>query len=104
MIADHAERAAKIGTLAGFPFEKAAQVKHCWFLRMQAAQPLQTQLLAGYVAVVLAHLIHGFLHTEDGGIDYGRAPTDPATFLACYPEWITRDRLGPSSDGPSLQK
>lgn len=109
VIADHAERAAKIGTLAGFPFEKAAQVEHCWFFRMQTAQPLQTPLLSGYVAVALAGLTEGFIFSDDGGIDYDRAPADRApadraTFLTWYPEWITRDMLGPSSDGPSMQK
>ena len=44
------------------------------------------------------------LHGRHGGIDYDRAPADPATFLIWYPEWITRDMLGPSSDGPSIQK
>jgi len=104
VIAAHAERAAKIGTLTGFPFENAANVERCWFLRMQAAQPLQTRLLAGYVAVALARLTDGFLHSEDGGIDYDHAPADPATFLTWYPEWITRDILGPSSDGPHMQR
>lgn len=104
VIADYADRAAKIGTLAGFPFENAAHVEHCWFLRMQAAQPLQTRLLAGYVTVALARLTEGFIFSDDGGIDYDRAPADPATFLTWYPEWITRDMLGSSSDGPSIQK
>lgn len=104
VIADHAERAAKIGTLAGFPFEKAAQVEHCWFLRMQAAQPLQTRILAGYVAVALARLTSGFIFSDDGGVDYDRVPTEPESFLSWYPEWITHDMLGPSSHGSSMQE
>lgn len=104
MIAEHAERATQIGTLAGFPFEKAAKVQHCWYLRMQAAQPLQTRILAGYVAVALARLTNGFIFSDDGGIDYDRAPADPATVLSWYPEWITHDMLGPSEDRPSMQR
>lgn len=104
VIAEHADRAEEIGTLAGFPFEQAAKVEHCWYLRMQAAQPLQTRILAGYVAVALARLTDGFIFSDDGGIDYDRAPADPATFLSWYPEWITHDMLGPSEDGPSMQK
>lgn len=103
VIAEHAERAALIGSLQGFPFEKTAQIEHCWFLRMQAAQPLKTRILAGYVAVALARLTEGFLYSDDGGIDYDRAPADPATFLSWYPEWITHDMLGPSTDDPSMK-
>lgn len=47
VIAEYAERAALIGSLQGFPFEKTARIEHSWFLRMQAAQPLQTRILAG---------------------------------------------------------
>lgn len=96
VIAEYAERAGSIGTLQGFPFDRAAEVEWYWYLRLQAAQPLRTRLLSGYVAVALARLTDGFIHSEDGGVDYDRAPTDPEAFLASYPEWITREILGTS--------
>lgn len=89
VIADYAQRAASIGTLVDFPFDRAAEVQWCWSLRMQAAKPLRTRLLAGCVAVALARLTCGFIHSEDGGVDYDRAPTDPETFLSWYPGWIS---------------
>ncbi|MCK3768060.1 hypothetical protein MZK47_00010 [Microbacterium aerolatum] len=94
VIAEYAERAEAIGTLQGFPFDRAAEVEWRWYLRMQATQPLHTRLLSGYVAVALARLTNGFIHSDDGGVDYDRAPTDPETFLTSYPEWITREILG----------
>lgn len=94
VVAEYAERAEAIGTLQGFPFDRAAKVEWRWYLRMQAAQPLRTRLLSGYVAVALARLTDGFIHSDDGGVDYDRAPTDPETFLASYPEWITREIRG----------
>lgn len=93
VIVEYAERAKAIGRLQGFPFDRAAEVEWRWYLRMQAAQPLRTRLLSGYVAAALARLTNGFIHSDDGGVDYDRAPTDPETFLASYPERITREIL-----------
>lgn len=53
VISDYAECAGSIGTLQGFPFDRAAEVEWCWRLRLQAAQPLCARLLAGYAAVAL---------------------------------------------------
>lgn len=89
-----AERARKIGTLQGFPFRRAARIDWVWCIRLQAMQPLRTRLLAGFAAAALARITDGFIDSDDGGIDYDRAPTDPETFLSWYPAWIAREMHG----------
>lgn len=87
VVMEYADRAAEIGTLDGFPFARAAGTQMEWWMRLQASQPPRTRLLAGFAAAALARLTEGFIHSEDGGIDYDRGPTDPETFLSWYPQW-----------------
>lgn len=94
VVNDYAERAKQLGTLDGFLFDDAGSVGWCWYMRLQATQPLRTRLLAGLAAAALARITNGFIHSEDGGVDYDRAPTDPGTFLSWYPAWIEREMLG----------
>lgn len=103
VVDDYAERAKRVGTLDGFPFDDAANVGWCWYMRLQATQPLRTRLLAGLAAAALARITNGFIHSEDGGVDYDRAPTDPATFLSWYPAWIEREMLGDLDEIPTSE-
>lgn len=83
-----AKRAHEIGSLRGFPFEDAAAVGHRWMMRLSAGQPMRTRILAGFAAAALARLTDGFLFSDDGGLDYERAPTDSEDFLSWYVDWL----------------
>lgn len=94
VVKEDEHRAQMIDTLDGFPFDRAAEVGWGWFMRLQAAQPPRTRLIAGFAAAALARLTHAYLNSDDGGLDYDRAPTDPETFLSWYPEWIEQETRG----------
>lgn len=64
VVDDYAERAKQLGTLDGFPFDDAASVGWCWYIRLQATQPLRTRLLAGLAAAALARITNGFIHVD----------------------------------------
>lgn len=57
-------------------------------MRLSIMKPYRTRMLAAMSAVALARLTEGFIHSEDGGVDHDRAPTDPETFLDWYPSWL----------------
>ncbi|PPH37219.1 hypothetical protein C5C53_07850 [Rathayibacter sp. AY1E3] len=103
VVNEHAERAKQLGTLDSFPFDDAASVGWCWYMRLQATQPLRTRLLAGLAAAALARITNGLIHSEDGGVDYDRAPTDPETSLSWYPNLIEREMLGGLDEVPISQ-
>ena len=88
VLEDIAPRGASQPGLGDYPFETAAQAGCCWYMRLQAGQPLGSRLLAGFAAVALANLTGGFLWSDDGGADDDRMPASPQTFLDWYPEWI----------------